>query len=96
MRIFLIIIAIIIAILGLTFALLNAAPVMLNYYIGTLTISLSLLLVLTVGIGILIGFLATLSSILKLKRKNYQLKSRIKQLEHEVLASKVPDTKGLQ
>lgn len=85
MRIFTYFIAIILIILGLSFALLNASPVKLNYYIGTASISLSLLLVLTVGLGILIGFIVSIGSLLKQKKKNYHLKSRIKQLESQIV-----------
>ncbi len=85
MRIFTYLIAIILIIFGLSFALLNASPVTLNYYIGSKSISLSLLLVLTVGLGILIGFIFSLAPILRLKKKNYHLKNRVKQLEQEVV-----------
>jgi putative membrane protein len=95
MRIISFIIAIILIVFGLTFALLNAKPVELNYYIGTAEISLSLLLVLTVGLGIIIGFIFTLGSIIKLKQKNYHLKSRVKQLEQEIVSIRVPSDKGI-
>lgn len=96
MRIISYIIAIILILFGLSFALLNASPVKLNYYVGSIDISLSLLLVLTVGLGILIGFIVALGRILKLKNKNYQLKSRLKQVEHELVSIRVPENKGLQ
>lgn len=96
MRIFSYIVAIVLILFGLTFALLNARPVELNYYLGTIKISLSLLLIFTVGLGILIGVIFSLGSWIRLKRKNFQLRSRIKQLEHEVLAIKIPETEGLQ
>lgn len=92
MRIFTYIIAIILIIFGLTFALLNANPVKLNYYIGTANISLSLLLVLTVGLGILIGFIVSLAPIFRLKKKNYQLKNRVKQLEQELAKASLEPT----
>ena len=90
MRIITYIVAIILILFGLTFALLNATAVKLNYYVGTTEISLSLLLILTVGLGILIGFIVSLGPVLKLKRKNYQLRTRVKQLEQEVVSVKVP------
>jgi lipopolysaccharide assembly protein A len=85
MRIISSIIAVILIILGLSFALLNANPVVLNYYVGNIRISLSLLLVLAVGLGILIGFSISIGSILKLKRKNHLYKNRVKQLEQEII-----------
>ncbi len=88
MKIFTYVIAIILILFGLSFALLNANAVKLDYYFGSVDISLSLLLILTVGLGILIGLMFSLAPLLKLKRKNYQLRSRIKQLENEILADK--------
>lgn len=90
MRIFSYIVAIILIVFGLTFSLLNASPVMLNYYIGSAKISLSLLLILTVGLGMLIGFIVLLGPILRLKKRNYQLRNRVKQLEQEAVAFKEP------
>lgn len=84
MRILSFIIAIILIVLGLTFALLNATPVTLNYYLGSQEISLSLLLVLAVGFGTLIGFIVSIGKILRLKNKIHQQKNRLKQLEKEL------------
>lgn len=96
MRIISYIIAIILILFGLSFALLNARPVNLNYYIGSVDISLSLLLILTVGLGILIGLIVCIGPILKLKTKNHQLKTRVRQLEQEIVTIRVPENKGLE
>lgn len=96
MRIFSFIFAIILIFFGITFALLNATPVKLNYYIGTASLSLSLLLIIAVGFGILIGFIVALGAILKLKKKNYHLKNRVQQLEKEIVSLKLPENKGIQ
>jgi putative membrane protein len=85
MRIFSYIILLVVVILGLTFAMLNAEPVSLNYYAGTRTISLSLLLVLSIGIGVVIGLLLALKPLLRLKRKNYQLKNNLRHTEKEII-----------
>jgi putative membrane protein len=90
MRIFSYLIAIILILFGLSFAFLNASAVKLNYYVGSFSISLSLLLILTVGLGILIGFIVSLVPIIKLKKKNYHLKNRVKELERQVTLP-VPD-----
>jgi putative membrane protein len=66
-----------ILLLGLSFAALNADPVSINYYVGKGTYPLSLLLVCTLGIGILLGFLACLFPLLKLKKENRTLRSTI-------------------
>jgi putative membrane protein len=91
MRIIFYIIAIILVLFGLSFALLNASIVKLNYYLGTVEIPLSLLLLLTVALGVVIGLIASLGPFFKLRRKNHQLRLRIKQLEHQIVTIKVPE-----
>lgn len=84
MKIISFIIIFILVIFGISFALLNASVVTLNYYFGSIKMSLSLLLVFTLGLGVLIAFLIALWSILKNKNQNRRLKNRIKQLELEI------------
>ncbi len=74
----------IIMLLGLTFASLNSNPVDFNYYLGTKQIALSLLLVLAFGMGICLGLFVSLFSLLKAKRNNWLIKSRLKVIEQEV------------
>lgn len=80
MRIFSFIIVIFILLLGITFAVMNATPVTLHYYVGTKTFSLSLLLALCFGGGVLLGFLLMLWPLLKQKHVNRRL---TKQLQSE-------------
>lgn len=84
MRIVSYIIALIIIILGLTFAAMNANTVSFNYYLGIHEISLSLLLVYALGIGVILGLCVALSVIFRLKRENMHLKHRLKNVEKEV------------
>jgi lipopolysaccharide assembly protein A len=84
MRIISYIILLVIMVIGLTFAALNAAPVTFNYYLGTKTLALSMLLVFSFGIGLLLGGFVTFFSWLKLKKDNLFLKSRLKVVEKEV------------
>ncbi len=74
----------IIIILAITFAALNASPIRLNYYLGTTQISLSLLLVYVLGLGILLGLLTTIFPFLKLKQELRVLKRRLKKGAQEV------------
>ena len=60
------IVVVILILLGITFAILNATPVSLNYYIGISEISLSLLLVLVLLLGIVLGILSMLLTVMKL------------------------------
>lgn len=78
MRIFSYIILLVIILLGITFAALNAETVNLNYYLGIRPISLSLLLALCLGVGVLIGLILALFPLLRLKRDNYRLKNQVK------------------
>lgn len=84
MRIFSYIILLMLMLFGLTFASLNSAPVVFNYYLGTKQIALSLLLVLTLGVGIVIGIVFTLFPVIKLKNDNRRLRAKIKIAEKEV------------
>lgn len=69
---------------GITFAALNANPVMFNYYFNTKQISLALLLVASLGAGILLGLIFMLFTLFKLKKRNYHLKYRLKAVEKEL------------
>lgn len=84
MRVFSYLIFLIIMLIGLIFSSLNSTQVVFNYYLGTKTIVLSLLLIFTFGIGMLFGILVAVVSLLKVKKDNLQLKSRLKLVEKEV------------
>ena len=84
MRILSYLVLLVIMLAGLTFASLNAAPVVFNYYLGSKTITLSLLLVFAFGGGIFLGLLVSTFSWIRIKRDNFRLKSRLKLVEKEV------------
>ncbi len=84
MRFFIYLVGIAIALFGVGFAGLNAEPVKIQYYLGVSTLPLSLLLVIALGLGLLIGLLATLVMVIKLKKANYQLKNHVRLVEKEV------------
>lgn len=84
MRIISYVFLLILMLFGITFATLNANPVVFNYYFNSKQISLALLLVAALGIGILLGFIFMLFTLIKLKKDNYQLKSRLKVVEKEL------------
>lgn len=70
--------------LGISFAVLNAKSVPLNYFFEAREISLALLLAITLAIGALIGLLLSLPSLFRLKRTNRQMKGRLKLFEKEL------------
>lgn len=67
MRIFSILALSLAAVIGLTFALLNAHSVPIDYYIGSRTIPLPLLLIGVLVLGILLGMIAVLPTLIRLK-----------------------------
>jgi uncharacterized integral membrane protein len=64
MQIFLLI-SLVIAVLGIVFALQNAIPVTLSFLVWRIDSSLALVLLIALGAGVLVSFLATLPSLLK-------------------------------
>lgn len=84
MRIITTLLIILLVLLGLTFAGLNAEPVIINYYIGTKKLPLSLLLILTLVCGSLLGLLANLVFCIRLKSANVLLRHRLKLVQEEV------------
>jgi putative membrane protein len=67
MRLFSILILSLTALIGISFAVLNAQPVLVNYYFGTREIPLSLLLLMVLILGILIGLFSLYPRIVRLK-----------------------------
>lgn len=77
--------AILIVILfGLSFALLNANRVDVDYYFGTVGTPLSLALVAALIVGAIIGVLTTLGMILGKQREVHRLRRRVKDTEKEL------------
>lgn len=69
---------------GLSFALLNAHGVSVDYYFGELSLPLSLLLVFMLIIGAAIGVLASLSMILARANQVRKLRKQLSNTEREV------------
>jgi putative membrane protein len=76
---FLLLIALIV--LGLSFAVLNAQPVSLNYYLGYREIPLSIIVVLSLAAGAAIGALVSMGMILRLKGQAARLRKQLRQAE---------------
>ena len=75
---------IVIVFMGLIFHIKNDQLVELNYYVNSIPVSLSLVIVLTLCIGALLGVLASLPMILKLKHENARLDRQVKITEKEI------------
>jgi putative membrane protein len=75
---------IVIVFMGLIFHIKNDQLVELNYYVNSISVSFSLVIVLTLCIGALLGVLASLPMILKLKHENAMLDRQVKMTEKEI------------
>lgn len=69
---------------GLFFAALNADTVSINFYYGTLETQLSLALVFAILIGIVIGILASIGMLLRMRGKLSRMQKSIKMMEKEI------------
>ena len=71
-------------VLGLSFAVLNAQQVQLNYYLGTIEIPLSMALVSALAGGALLGILVSVGMLMGQKRRILQLEKKVQIAEKEV------------
>ena len=83
-RIVTFILLLLVALLGLTFALMNAESVQINYYIGNFQAPLSLVVVIAIIVGAGFGILASTGIVLKQKRELAKLRKSNKLAEQEV------------
>jgi putative membrane protein len=79
-----IIFSLVLLVIGILFAVLNAEPVTLHYYFNDKQIPLSLVLVSSIIIGALLGVIASAGIIIKLKRDNSRLKKSSELSEKEL------------
>ncbi len=84
MRILGLVFFIIVILLGISFAVLNADAVKLDYYFGTTSMALSLVIVIAFAIGVILGIVVSLFLILRLKGQNARLRRQIHTTEKEV------------
>ena len=69
---------------GLAFHLKNNQLIMLDYYVGAIELPVSLVVVLILILGALLGVLASLPIIIKLKQQKLKLEKQIKNSEKEI------------
>ncbi len=75
---------IIIIIFAITFASLNSHVIDINFYMKSVKVYIPLLLLFLLAVGALLGVLALLPALLKVKNNNRKLKSKVKRVEQEV------------
>ncbi|VAW77141.1 hypothetical protein MNBD_GAMMA15-2348 [hydrothermal vent metagenome] len=81
LRLLNILLLIILIVLGLSFAVLNADPVPLNYYFGNRMIPLSMIVVVALATGAVIGVLVSMGVLLRQKQQAFRLRRQLKQVE---------------
>ncbi len=74
-----------ILLIGLAFTVKNDQMVELNYFVGTIEISVSLLLILGMFIGSVLGVLSSMIAILPLKREVSRLRQQTSIKEQEIM-----------
>ena len=84
MRIVTIVFYLFLILVGVSFAVLNAAPMQINFYFTRLTLPVSLMLTLMFGIGILLGYMFALFKYWRLKMAYHKLKNQLQLNEKEI------------
>jgi putative membrane protein len=74
---------VVLVVLGLSFAVLNAQSVSLNYYFGFREIPLSMIVVLSLAAGAVIGVLVSAGLILRMKAQTRQLRRKLRNAEKD-------------
>lgn len=83
-RILTLILLVVVVLLGLSFALMNAEPITLNYYFSTVKAPFSLLMVFAVALGAVLGVLAVVGLLLGQKRELAKCRKAAKLAEKEI------------
>jgi len=83
-RIVIFAILLLVTLLGLSFALMNANSVRLMYYFGEVQAPLSLVVVLAIALGAFLGVLASMGMVVGQKREIAKLRKSVKIVEEEV------------
>jgi putative membrane protein len=84
MRIFYLLVLLVVVVFGVSFAIENREPVQFHYFVGSAEVALAWLLVLTLVLGALLGMLASLGVILRLRRDVHVHRRRVSALEKEL------------
>lgn len=85
-RIFYTVLAILVLLIGIAFAIQNKQVVELNYYFGwKWSGSLSLALLTAFTLGVVAGYLASLRMVVRMQRQLVQARKEIRQIEQEVI-----------
>lgn len=84
MRMVMLFFYLILALLGITFAALNAVSVKINFYFTTIRLPVCVLIIIVLGIGFLLGYLMMLVRHVRLQAESRRLKHQLKLTEQEI------------
>ena len=84
MRLIRVILYLILGIIGISFAALNAGSVQVNFYVTQMTVPISVLMILMVALGFVIGVLISLLKYWQLKINLHRTKNLLKVTEKEI------------
>ncbi|TAL61324.1 MAG: LapA family protein [Legionella sp.] len=84
MRIVMLVFYVLLIILGVSFATLNASSVEINFYVKTVSMPISVLMTIMLGIGIIIGFVLFIFRYWRLKAECRRMNSQLKLTEKEI------------
>ena len=84
-RVLYVVVAIVVIFFGITFAFHNRQNVDVNYYFGiSWNGPLALALLTALAVGVVVGFLASLHTVLRLQRQLVAARKEVRQVEQEV------------
>ncbi|KTD30680.1 hypothetical protein Lmac_0496 [Legionella maceachernii] len=84
MRLFMMLIYLILIVLGVSFAALNASSVQVNFYFKTVSMPVSVLMTIMLGVGLLLGFLFFLYRYWRLKVDYLKIRNQLRMTEKEI------------
>ena len=84
MRIIKLTLILIFMLIGAAFAVMNAAPVHLNYYFGAAEVPFALILVAALMVGAVLGVMVCLGAMVRLRREAGGLSKKLRLAEQEI------------
>ncbi len=84
MRIVMIIFYLLLILVGVSFAALNADSVQVNFYFKTVNMPISVLITIVLGMGVILGFILFLGKYWRLKSEFRSIKNKLRLTEKEI------------
>ncbi len=84
MRLLLLLFYILLIIIGVSFAALNASSVEVNFYIKTVSMPISVLMTIMLGVGVILGFCLFIHRYWRVKIECRKMKNQLKLTEKEI------------